>query len=406
MAKSPVRLAIVGGRRGRSFGTALDVLADKVQLVAVCDRNPQVRERWKEEVRGIRTYERFEDLLDDSDVDAVLLATPLQIHAQQAVAAMKAGKHVLSEVIAATTIEECWELVETVESTKMVYMLAENYCYMRPNMMILRMVEEGVFGQLTYAEGAYIHDTRDLVLNEDGSLTWRGELRKHCNYMTYPTHSLGPIAQWFKVNRNNGCRLVDAACFNSAPRSMHRYVREVVGPDHPGSDPDFWLQGDSQVTIVRTDQGGLIVLRMDSVSPRPHNMTHYVLQGEKASYLSARHGNEDPLIWIEGRSPGYSPPRDGVEARWESLWTYAEEYEHPHWQKLGSHALKAGHGGGDLFVIADFVDSILHNTSPPIDVYDAVTWSSIVPVSAASVRRGGAPVEIPDFLRGRETRSA
>ena len=132
-------------------------------------------------------------------------------------------------------------------------------------------------------------------------------------------------------------------------------------------------------------------------------MVHYQLQGTRAAYLSPRHGKEDPLIWIDGRSPGVSP---SSQAEWESLWAYADQYEHPRWRAHGAEAGRAGHGGGDFFVIEDFVRAIETGQPPPIDVYEAVTWSAIAPLSLVSVERGGAPVEVPDFRRSRARQPA
>jgi len=266
---------------------------------------------------------------------------------------------------------------------------------MRPNMMVLNMAQQGVFGEITYAEGAYVHDCRDLNLNGKGEITWRGQLRRQVNGNMYPTHSLGPVAQWLGVNRKGGDRLVSTATWTSAARSAQRYVRDQMGADHPAAQDAFWKLGDSATTIIQTEKNAVIVLRMDSASARPHNMTHYVLQGTQAAYLSARHEREEPLIWIEGRSPGKSPG----DAEWEPLWVYSDQYEHPRWQKWGEQARKAGHGGGDFFILEDFIEAIQSGTRPPIDVYDAVTWSSIMSLSIQSVARGNAPVEIPDFTQ-------
>lgn len=391
----PIQLAVVGGHRGGSFKLALQAFRERVTLAAICDLSEQVLARWRLEHPDIQTFTSYEALLDQPGIDAVLLATPMQLHAPQAVQAMLAGKHVLSEVIAATTLDECWQLVETVEQTKQVYMLAENYCYMRPNMMVRHLVEQGVFGELTYAEGAYIHDCRYLVFEESGQTTWRGDFRRNYNGNGYPTHSLGPVAQWLGINR--GDRLVSTATWMSPAKAVQTYTRERFGAAHPGAQDTFWQHGDSATTVLQTEKGAVIVLRVDSNSARPHNMTHYALQGTQAAYLSARHAKEDPLIWIDGRSPGVSPG----DAEWESLWTYSQEYEHPAWQQWRATAQQAGHGGGDFFILRDFIDAIQNGAKPPIDVYDAVTWSSIMPLSAASVAQGNVPMDIPDFMRGR-----
>ncbi len=201
---TPIRLAVAGGRRGGSFNAALEAFNDRVALTAVCDVDERMLAKWQSERPAIKTYQDYSQLLNDPDVDAVLLATPMMLHARQAMAALDSGKHVLSEVIAATTLDECWDLVETVERTGLIYMMAENNCYHRETMMVLNMAEQGLFGDLTFAEGAYIHDCRHLLFNDDGSRTWRGVAADGVQISRangYPTHSLGPAAQWLGINR-------------------------------------------------------------------------------------------------------------------------------------------------------------------------------------------------------------
>jgi predicted dehydrogenase len=390
----PLRLAVVGGRRGGGFRQALEVLAEQVTLTAVCDLNPAVLDAWQRNQPGLRAFTDYARLLDADVCDAVLLATPMGLHARQAVQALAAGKHVLSEVIATTTLEECWQLVEAVESSGRVYMLSENYCYTRPSMMVRTMVERGVFGTVSYAEGAYIHDCRPLMFDERDQLTWRGALGQVSPRNVYPTHSLGPVAQWL------GCagpqatdRLSEVVCWTTPELARRLYVEDRFGPGHPAAASGFFTAGDSASTLIRTAGGALIYLRVDTVSPRPHNMTHYVLQGTHAAYLSARHHGEEPLVWIKGRSPGEEIGRE----EWQSLWEYAPEYEHERWRERGEVARAAGHGGGDYFVIEDFVGAVAGQRPIAIDVYDAVSWSSVYALSAASVQAGGRPQPIPDF---------
>lgn len=394
----PVNIAVVGGRRGSSFNHALSVLSDRVALTAVCELREDMLDKWKEQFPGIRTYRDYDLLLEDPDVDAVLLATPLAMHAKQAVRALRAGKHVLSEVIAAHTLEDAWELVEAVEQTGLTYMMAENYCFMRPNMMIQNMVRQGVFGDITFLEGAYVHDCRKLTHYPDGELTWRGELQHSLNGMNYPTHSLGPLAKWIGINETDAFDYMTT--YTSRNGSLPKYFAEQFGESHPGAQSDYWRQGDSAVTTIRTKNGVVISLRLDWVSGRPHNMTHYGLQGTSGAYLAARHDGEDPLVWIEGRSPGASGDAPGkVHAKWEPLSAYRDEYEHPLWRKWLSEAEKAGHGGGDFFVIDEFVGAIREKRRPAIDVYDAVLWSSVFPLSVESVGANGKAVRFPDFKK-------
>lgn len=394
MTPKPVKLAIVGGHRGASFKHAMARLRERVTLAAVCDLSESVLAAWRNDYPDISTFTSYEALLHEADCDAVFVCTPLLLHAGQAVAALESGRHVLSEVAAAATLDDCWRLVEAVKRTGLVYMLAENYCYMRPNMLVRNMVEQGVFGDTVYAEGAYIHDCRTLLFTPEGDLTWRGEYRRWLNGNSYPTHSLGPAAQWLGVNRRD--RLVATATWMTPAIAAQAYARELLGSERAAVAGQGWQLGDSATTVIQTERGAVIVLRVDWSSPRPHNMTHYVLQGTQAAYLSPRQEREEPLIWIDGQSPGRSP---SGAAQWESLWAYADRYEHPYWRELGAEALRSGHGGGDFFVVKDFCDAVQTGARPAIDVYDAVTWSAIVPLSIESVRRGSAPVAVPDFRR-------
>lgn len=401
MTKSVVRLAVVGGRRGRHFNRTLEALAHKVHLTAVCELDENILHNWKQQFPHIKTYQRYDELLNDPEINAIFLATPLQIHAEQSIQALLAGKHVLTEVIAAHTLEDCWRLVETVEQTKLTYMMAENYCYMRPNMLILNMIQQGCFGKITHLEGGYMHDCRKLTHFEDGSLTWRGELQRQYNGMNYPTHSLGPLAQWLNIGRAGGDEFDYMTTFTSDAASMKKYFSEHVDNDHPGAlQENYWRQGDSAVTLIRTKNGVVITLRLDWVSSRPHNMTHYALQGTKGAYLSPRHHKEDPLVWIENLSYGRSEHLPGQpHAEWESLWVHTEQYEHPLWKQWIKTAQEAGHGGGDFFVIDEFVSAILEHRRPAIDVYDAVEWSVVFPLSVESVTSQGKPIAFPNFRR-------
>ena len=394
MPEQKVKLAVAGGNRGKAFNTALELLKDRVCLTCICDPDGQKLEEWKRNFPQIAVYASFADLLEKGDFDAVFIATPIDLHCGQSIAAMRAGKHVLCEVYAANTLDEMENLVQTVEETGRVYMMAENYVYMRQNLMVLNMVEQGVFGDITYAEGMYIHDCRPIRFDSQGNLTWRGEQLRKVRGNTYPTHSLGPVAKWLGLTERDNMKR--SSTFISRHASMDSYIRKHFGSGHPALEKGFWAYGDSVVTIIECESEALILLRFDGDSLRPHNMNYYHLQGTRASYISGRHENEDPIIWIEGIS---SENPDGTAKDWDSLWEMSFRYEHPYWAKDMVHAQKMGHGGGDYFVLKDFVDAVLDKKRPFIDVYDAVAWSSIVPISIESVKKGGVPIDIPRFPR-------
>ncbi len=394
-ANRPVRLAVVGGVRGGCYSKSVSMMPDKVQLEAVCDLNEAVLNNWRTNHPGIKTYTSFEALLDDSSIDAVLLATPMMLHAKQAVQAMKAGKHVLSEVAAANTIEDCWQLVETAEQTGMIYMMAENFNYFRLNMMVKNMADQGAFGELTHAECGYIHDLRAISHKENGDLTWRGEMLRDYNGNNYPTHSLGPVSQWLGIHRGDEFDYMTTIV--SKPSSQSGYFAEMFGADHPGASPDYWKQGDSSLTLIRTKQGAVIYLRNDFSSARPFNYAHFGLQGTKGAFLSARRDGEDPLVWLDSQSPDRS--YQGT-VQWQSILDLSSKYEHPSWKKDRAKAEEAGFGG-DYFVMEEFASAVQEGRRPAVDVYDSVAISCVFPLSVQSVATNGKPVAFPDFTKNR-----
>jgi predicted dehydrogenase len=390
--QTPLRFAVIGAHRGRTFIRSAAHLEDEVQLVAVCDIDPEALAPWANGT-SIRCYGDYEQVLNDSNIDAVCIATPVPLHARQAIAALDAGKHVLCEVTATYTIEEGWELIKAVECSGLTYMMAENYCYMRENMMIENMVAQGVFGEITYASGAYLHDCRDLAWDKNGDVTWRGRLRQTHYGDIYPTHSLGPISRWLGVNRSD--RYVSAATWGGLCRAIPAYAQRNLPTREEYAKPSAWSCNDNAITLLKTARGVLAEIRVDSASPRPHNMARYELQGTKASFTSQEHGNKS-LIWIEGRS---ETSATGIAGGWEPLEKYYEEFEHPLWREHLKAAEQAGHGGGDYFTLREFAAAVRENRPPMIDVYDAVTWSSITPLSMLSIDRNNAAVEVPNFRR-------
>lgn len=386
----PVRIGVIGlGNRGTGL---LRILLGEpgVAVTAVCDMNAEnVRRAAKliterggpapaEHAKGPDDYK---NLLQRDDVDAVLIAAPTKWHCPMAVAAMKAGKHVGSEVPAGFELDELWELVKTKEQTGRRYMLLENYAYNRRNMMILEMARQRAFGDPYYAECSYIHDCRFMLFKQDGSLDWWGEWAAKHFGSDYPTHALGPTSKWLGINE--GDRLEYCSAMMSAPRVLKEYARKRFGPDSPQGRID-WALGEFISVLIHTAGGKLIRVDYDVNSPRP--VSHYYLvQGTKGVYDS-RAG-----VYFE----------EAQDEKWRPADEYREKYDHPYWRRLGEKAEKTGHGGGDFFAIHDFVHMVRSDREPWIDVYDAATWSVIFHCSRESIRRKGNSVEIPDFTGGR-----
>lgn len=384
----PIRIAVVGARRGRTFMRIADMLPDKVRLEAVCDVKEDALQEWRG--TAVRVHDSFEKMLDDPNIDAVCLATPVTMHARQAIAALDAGKHVLSEVTAAWTLDECRDLVAAAQRSKSKYMMAENYCFMREVMMVQNMVDQGVFGDILYAEGAYIHQIIHLLFNEE-ELTWRGQLRRDQTGNLYPTHSLGPVSRWLGINKDDF--YTTTSTFQTRSLMLPIYAARNLPEGNIHRSEEFKAP-DATTTMLQTEKGVMVQIRVDWASPRPHHMNRYALQGTKASFTANIDPSLDPQIWIEGRSP---EDEHGGAKSWESLWKYADEFEHPWWKEAGQAAAKTGHGGSDFFVLREFANAIIEDREPVINVRDAVTWSSITPLSKISIKEGNSPVEVPRF---------
>ena len=335
------------------------------EVVALCDRDPQSLARVADEEGVAGRHLDYEEMLDRERPDAVVVATPMPLHVPHSVAALERGVHVLCEVPAATDLEQCWQLVEAARSSRAVYMMAENYCYMAECVLVRALAEAGLFGETYYGEGGYVHELKEL----HEATPWRRFWQVGLDGNTYPTHSLGPLLQWTRS------RVVSVACAGSG----HHY-RDSLGRPYEAQD--------STTTLCRLANGGLLTLRLDLLSERPSNGTHYALQGTRGAYLSPRREGEEPLVWLQERS--------SEKEAWQPLWDYRELLP-AEWRVPPPEALAAGHGGGDYFEVRDFVDCVRGGRRPPIDVYDALDFTVPGLVSRESLRRGGVPVPVPDF---------
>lgn len=402
-----VRIGIVGvGLRGREHLRLLLRRSD-VRITAICDIDPNaiaisqkmIRDAGREEGAVYSDGDfAFLGLVDRDDIDGVIIATPWRWHVRMAVAAMNAGKYAGAEVPAATTIDECWDLVDTSEATGAHCMILENVCYRRDVMAILNMVRNDLFGELVHLECGYQHDLRQVKFNDGkqpygggvefgdqgfSEARWRTIHSVKRNGDLYPTHGVGPVAQYLDINRGN--RFSSLTSTASKSRGLHKYVVDHGGEDHPNAKVRFKL-GDVVTTVIQTTRGESIVVRHDTNLPRPYSLGFRV-QGTKGIWMDLNDG-----IYLDGTSPGHS---------WEPAGPYLDRHDHPLWMRHAPRDEGAGHGGMDFFVVNAFVESIKRGVAPPLDVYDAAAWSAVSELSERSIAAGGAPKPFPDFTRGR-----
>ncbi len=392
-----VRVGFVGiGNQGSGHVRNL-LRIDGVELVALCDIVEQKvarAQRWaveagKPKPKGYTRGEYdFKRMCEEEDLDLVMTATPWKWHVPVCVAAMENGSHAATEVPAAVTIEECWQLVETAEKYKKHCVMLENCCYMGPELMILNMVRKGLFGELLHGEGAYNHDLRNLKLSSGYyEKQWRIYHSINRNGNLYPTHGLGPIAQCMNINR--GDRFDYLVSMSTPARGLKEFAIKHLGPDNKFSKVNYKC-GDINTSMIKTVKGKTIYLVHDTNLPRPYSRIN-LIQGTKGitrGFCDLTHSN---IIHIEGLSPRH---------RWEPLSNYKDKYEHPLIRRIREISKGAGHGGADFIEDYRLIKALRTGTNPDMDVYDAASWSVVSGLTEISVANRSRPVDFPDFTRG------
>lgn len=397
-----VRLAIVGtGLRGTSVLREW-LAVDGVRITALADIVPAKAERAARLVTdagqpapalytsGERDFER---LVERDDVDVVYTATPWDWHVPVCLAAMRAGKHAATEVPAASSIEDCWELVRVSEETRRHCLMMENCCYNFNEMLVDAMVKAGAFGEVLYAEAAYIHDLRELLFENRDEGLWRRAPHTTRDGNFYPTHGLGPVAWYLDIHKGDR---FDYLVSMSTPE---RGLTEWRAAHEPAGSPKWqerYVAGDLNTSLIKTVRGRNILLQHNVTLPTPYSRLNAV-RGTKGAFedFPAR-------VFLEGQPGGHAwrPIDDALRA----------QYTHPLWQRVGDIArAKGGHGGMDYIMAFRLVETMREGLPPDFDVYDAAAWSVPWPLSEASLALSSAPVRFPDFTRGewqrtRETR--
>lgn len=384
-----VRLGFIGlGGRGRSLLS--DLLAiEGVAVPALCDINPNVNAAAQAQLQKAgrpaaelygATDTDFEKLVARNDLDMVIVATPWDWHVPMALAAMKAGHHVAVEVPAATTLDDCWDLVDTSEATRRHCVILENCCYGYNEMLVLNLARAGEFGELTYAEAAYIHDLRGELTSKSGEGLWRRKPHTERNGNLYPTHGLGPVARYLDIHR--GDRFVSMVSMSSKEAGLSQFVKEHF-PEGAPERSEKYVCGDMNTSLIQTALGRMILLQHDVVSPRPYSRLN-MISGTKGTFA-----DYPARIFFDAKSED-----------WESLEAY-KKHEHPLWTRVGEIARKlGGHGGMDFIMCYRLIECLREGLPPEMDVYDAAAWSAPTPLSEESVALAGAPQLFPDFTRG------
>jgi len=385
------RIGLIGtGGRGTSL--LKNLLAADGQVTALCDIVAEKAEHAASLVVAAGQNKPalytagphdFEKMLGRNDIDLVIVATPWTWHAEMSIAAMKHGKDVAMEVPGVETLEDCWKIMRTSEETRKHCMTLENCCYGYNETLILRMIQAGEFGELLYGEGAYIHDLREELFSGAGEGLWRRTEHTLRNGNLYPTHGLGPVANYMGIQR--GDRFGSLVSMSSPQRGLDKYRKEHLKPDDPRWK-EHYICGDMNTTLIQTAKGLTITVKHAVSTPHPYDRIN-LIAGTKGLFQ-----DYPPRIYFDGMNK--KEEFGSIDA-----WS---RYQHPLWKREGELAQKlGGHGGMDFIMLYRLLQCVREGLAPDMDVYDSATWAAIAPLSVTSVSRGSAPVEFPDFTAGK-----
>lgn len=390
MIKNALKVGVIGlGERG--YSTLAGVLCDmdSICITYVCDVFEDRALRGQQIVSEKKGYTPkcttdYRTLIEDADVEAVVIASAWENHIPAAIAAMRAGKYVGCEVGGAYSINDCWELVRTYEETGRHCMLLENCCFGRDELMVLRMVRQGLFGKIAACEGGYHHDLRYEITHGEENRHYRLRNYKNRCCENYPTHELGPIAKVLGINRGN--RMLSLTSMASGAWGLNAYAREQENVN-PNLRTARFAQGDIIKTNILCAGGELITLTLDTSLPR-HYSRGFTVRGTKGSYTELT-----KAVFLDSLG-------ESGNGLYDNLDQYRQEWEHPVWQRYLQEGVKGGHDGMDWLVYSAFIEGILNDRQPVIDTYDMASWMAITPLSEQSILQGGQPMDIPDFTRG------
>jgi len=400
-----VRAAFIGvGARG---GDHMKFLAElpNTEVVAISDLYEDNVTKWGRVANEIGKGERhknvklyhsednlWKQMLVEVKPDVVFIATNWKNHAPMAIEAMKQGAHAFVEVPIAVTLQEMWDIIDTSEATQKHCMMLENVNYSRDELLFLNMCRQGTIGELLHAEAAYIHELRwQMEEQERGTGSWRTHHYANRNGNLYPTHGLGPVAQYMNIGRKDDT-FNTMVSFSTPNRGRQLYAEKNYPSDHKWNQLDF-KGGDLNTSIIKTHLGRTIMVQWDETSPRPYSR-HNLIQGTKGTLAgfptrAAFDGGFEGLTdnhhrWIQG----------------EQLQVLYDKYDHPLYKRLNEAAKGSGHGGMDGIMVYRVVECLQKGLPLDQNVYEGCLWSAVAPLSEQSVANNGAAQEFPDFTRG------
>ena len=331
-------------------------------------------------------------MLKETNPDIVFICTNWKNHAPMVIQTMLDGAHAFCEVPLAISTKEMWDIVNTSELTQKHCMMMENVNYGREELMYLNMCRKGVIGELLHAEAAYIHELRFQMFQEErGTGSWRTNHYAEGKGNLYPTHGLGPVAQYMNIARKED-NFKTIVSYSTPSLGRQSYAIKNFDKNHKWNKLDY-QNGDLNTSIIKTHLGRTILVQWDETSPRPYTR-HNLIQGSKGTLTGfptriALEGGfkgitQDHHSWIQGKD----------------LEVLFDKYDHPLYKRLNSKTKKSGHGGMDGIMMYRIVECLKNGLPLDQNVYEGCFWSAVTPLSAKSIDEDGTPQEFPDFTKG------
>jgi predicted dehydrogenase len=401
-----VRVAFIGlGARGSGHLKSISKL-DGVDIVAVSDlyednvkTNSKIAKELGKGERHIKiaqywgSDDKWKLMLNEMRPDAVFISTNWNNHAPMAIYSMENGAHAFVEVPIAVSLSDMWKIVNTSEETQKHCMMMENVNYGRDELMYLNMCRKGIIGELLHAEAAYIHELRFQMNQENrGTGSWRTHHYANGKGNLYPTHGLGPVAQYMNLGRKDDT-FESIISYSSPARGRKLYAEKNYNENHKWNQLDY-RNGDMNTSIIKTTKGKTVMVQWDETSPRPYTR-HNLVQGTKGTLAGfptrvALEGGlegvvKDHYSWIKG----------------DGLIQLYEKYDHPLYKRLNQKTKNSGHGGMDGIMRYRIIECLRNGLPLDQNVYEGCYWSAVTPLSGKSISDGGMPQKFPDFTRGK-----
>ena len=397
-----VRVGFIGlGMRGPGAVERFTHL-DGVEIKAICDLHPERVEKSqailkKAGLPEAATYtgseEAWKELCDRPDIDLVYIATDWARHAPMMIYAMQKGKHVACEVPAVTSLQEAWDVVNTAERTQRHCMMLENCVYDFFELTTLNMAQQGLFGEVLSAKGAYIHNLEPFWKYYEGN--WRLKFNQEHRGDVYATHGLGP-ACWV-LNIHRGDRMEYLTSMDVPATSLPRFMKQKMGVENP-----VVKNGEMTQTLIKTALGKTIYIEHNVTSYRPYDRMYQVIGTDG---FANKYPVEGYALRPTEQNLKAVPNHEDLKSHdFVSEATKTElmnKYQHPIQKEIAEKAKQVGGHGGMDFIMDYRLIYCLHNGLPlDMDVYDLAEWSTMGELTRLSLEHQSAPVAMPDFTRG------